>query len=149
MDRADDSEVRRLLDSVRVGALGTLDAGGGPYVSLVLVAVDGALTPVFLLSGLARHTRNLRADPRASLLLDAIGGQGDGVSGSRITLIGQLERAESSTCRDLMLARHPSASTYIDFADFSFYRLVWTEVHLVAGFGRISTLPRSRFSATG
>ena len=65
------TEAKRLLRVAQVGALATLDrASGGPLTTLVSVgsAYDGA--PLFLLSTLAQHTKNLAADPRASLLLD-------------------------------------------------------------------------------
>jgi putative heme iron utilization protein len=35
---------------------------------------------------------------------------------------------------------HPAARTYLDFPDFSFYRLNPEKIHAVAGFGRIETM---------
>jgi hypothetical protein len=40
---------------------------GYPYCSFVTVAFDNR-NPIFLISGLAEHTKNLERDPRASLL---------------------------------------------------------------------------------
>ena len=53
----------------RVG-LGTLEPGGGPYVSLAMVALDHDAAPLLYLSDLADHTKNLKRDPRVSLLFD-------------------------------------------------------------------------------
>jgi len=60
------SASRRLMREARSAALATLDAGTGmPFATLVTVAgaADGA--PLLLLSDLAAHTRNLKADPQA------------------------------------------------------------------------------------
>ena len=70
------SLVRGLMRGLPRAALGTLEAeGGAPYVSLVMVALDHDASPLLLLSDLADHTRNLKADPRASLLFDGTAGQ--------------------------------------------------------------------------
>ena len=42
---------------------------GYPFVTLLPYALDGRGAPLFLISSLAEHTRNLQADPRASLLV--------------------------------------------------------------------------------
>ena len=43
--------------------------------------------------------------------------------------------------------RFPFGSSYADFTDFAFYRMAVLEAHLVAGFGRIVTLPADRLLA--
>ena len=50
--------------------------------------------PVFLLSRLALHTRNLIADPRVSLLVDATDSVGDPVAGGRVTFFGVVHPTE-------------------------------------------------------
>ncbi|MCS0502979.1 HugZ family pyridoxamine 5'-phosphate oxidase [Ancylobacter mangrovi] len=130
--------VRRLLREARTGALATLDEDGAPYASLVQVAPLNDGSPVFLLSGLARHTRNLGRDPRVSLLVDEHR-HGDELQGARASLKGRIERlADTGTARRRFLARHPDAEGFAGFADFAFYRLVPQSAHLVAGFGRIT-----------
>jgi heme iron utilization protein len=127
------------------GALATLDRGGTtngsghPYASLVTVATTAAGRPVFLLSGLALHTQNLKADPRASLLIDATSLAGDPLAGGRVTLIGAIEPAQPSS-RARFLSRHPAAQQYADFGDFAFYELVVERAHFIGGFGRIVSL---------
>ena len=79
---------KKLLREGRSGALATLSAGSGdPYCSLVNVAtaVDGA--PLFLLSTLALHTKNIMADARISLMLDERK-EGDPLEGARMMLMG-------------------------------------------------------------
>lgn len=134
--------IRRLMREARFGALGTLEADGAPYASLVAVAPDAEGAPVLLLSGLARHTRNLQRDPRASLLL-AAGAAGDPLNAPRASLLGRVAATPDADARARFLARHPEAAGYADFTDFAFYRLDLREAHLVEGFGRIVTLPAS------
>lgn len=130
---------RRILREARTGGLATLLPDGSPFASLVTVATDAIGAPVLLLSGLAVHTANLAADPRASLLLE---GQtvGDPLQGGRISVNGtfhRLPRADDSAVRQRFLARQPEAGLYAGFKDFDFWLLRPDSAHLVAGFGRI------------
>ena len=141
MDGQLEKQARAMVRRSLKGALGTLDqTSGAPYVSMVGVATDTAGQPILLLSTLARHTANLAADPRASLLLDHTDASGDPVSGQRLTLTGRLEPACDASVRRRYLARHPSAAVYADFADFSFWRLEIQSGHSIAGFGRIQQM---------
>ncbi len=133
---------RRVVRLAATGSLATLTAAGGPFASLVTVAATPAGEPILLLSTLARHTHNLAADRRASLLLVAPGGEGDDpLAGARLTLTGTVGPRESEPAlRRRFLARHPEAAGYADFADFGFHRFSVEGGHLVAGFGRIVAL---------
>ncbi len=130
---------KRLLREARTGALATLMPGGAPYASLVTVATLPDGTPVLLLSRLARHTANILADPRVSLLLDERR-SGDPLQGARVSMAGRITTTEDPAARRRYLARHPSAAGYAGFADFAFWRIEPTGAHLVAGFGRIVDL---------
>jgi putative heme iron utilization protein len=115
---------RRLMRTAVKGALGTIDhETGHPYASLVLVATEPDGTPVLLLSTLARHTKNLGKDPRASLLLDGTGDRGELLTGDRLTLIGEARPGSSPTALRRFISRHPSAGDYAGFGDFSVYTL--------------------------
>src|SRR6266436_2852361 len=139
---------RSLLRRSRQGALATLMAGSGdPYCSLVNVASYADGSPILLISRLAVHTGNILADHRVSLMLDERA-EGDPLEGSRIMLAG---RAEQAAADDLPLLRrrylnaHPSAETFVNFNDFSFFRIRPSGAHLVAGFGRIVDLKPEQF----
>src|ERR1700719_3368893 len=134
--------VRSLLRRSRQGALATLMTGSGdPYCSLVNVASDSDGSPVLLISRLALHTKNLLADARVSLMLDERV-EGDPLEGSRIMLSGQAEEVASDRAivRQRYLNAHPSSEAFVDFKDFSFFRIRLSGTHLVAGFGRIMDL---------
>ncbi|MBM3533574.1 MAG: DUF2470 domain-containing protein [Alphaproteobacteria bacterium] len=130
--------VRRLIRAQDRASLATLLAADGtPYASLVLYATLPDATPILLLSALAEHTKNLKADPRASLLVDGTAGLADPLTGARATLVGLLEEVPGEIAQPRYLARHPSSEAYVGFGDFRFYALRASRAHLVAGFGRI------------
>jgi hypothetical protein len=131
---------KRLLRSIRSGALATLDrAQGFPFASLVTVATDLDGSPLLLLSRLAAHTLNLERDPRASILLSQ-GGKGDPLAHPRLTVIGTAAPAGEPRVRERFLARHPKAALYAGFADFAFWRLAVDSAHLNGGFARAMAL---------
>jgi len=119
-------------------SLGTFDAlSGHPYVSLVTVALDHNGAPVLLLSELARHTRNIHASNRVSLLFHATPGIGDPLAVARVTVLGTVAITSAGPSKTAFLVRHPDAKLYAGFADFKFYRLDPISAHLIGGFGRI------------
>ncbi|GLS46627.1 HugZ family protein [Methylobacterium brachythecii] len=131
---------RQLLRTIRSGALATLDPETGiPFASLVTIATDCDGTPLMLLSRLSAHTRNLMADPRASLLFSA-GGKGDPLAHPRLTVTGRALRTEEPRIRERFLARHPKAKLYADFPDFGFFALEPIAGHLNGGFAKAATL---------
>ena len=131
---------RTLAAQISTGTLCTLalEPAGYPYGSFVTVAVDGE-APIFLISRLAEHTKNLERDPRASLLV-AERGAADPLANGRVTMIGRCKRVEGKehSARDAFLATHPSAAYYADFRDFAFWRLHVTSVRYIGGYGRMS-----------
>lgn len=125
------------------------DPAGYPYGSLVTFALDGP-DPIFLISTLAEHTRNLRADSRCSLLI-AEGGKGDPLAHARLTLLGhcatiqddeERERAKSVFCE-----RHPTAAYYVGYGDFSFWKLGVEALRYIGGYGRMSWVAVEEWTA--
>lgn len=139
---------RSLLRRNRQGALATLMPGSGdPYCSLVNVASHPDAAPILLISRLALHTRNILADSRVSLMLDERA-EGDPLEGARIMLAGWAEEVsedDTAVARRRYLGAHPSAEAFVDFKDFSFFRIRPSGAHLVAGFGRIIDLKPEQF----
>ena len=136
-------DVVRLLTGARTASLATLDhATGHPYVSLVTVALDVNGAPLMLLSTLARHTQNLKADPRASALFTPSDvAAGDPLATARVTVIGLVKPTPSPTAKPQFLANHPDAQMYVSFADFAFFALAPANAHFIGGFGRIIDIP--------
>jgi heme iron utilization protein len=137
-------DMRRLLRRAKTCCLSTLSAGDhGPYGSIASLATDVAGHPLVLISKLALHTQNLMADGRASVLVSELPASGDPLTGPRVTIMGRFEPVESEDLKRRYLARHPAASFYAGFADFSYWRMSPQAIHGVAGFGRIATLTPS------
>ena len=139
---------KSLMRRSRQGALATLMAGtGDPYCSLVNMASHPDGLPILLISRLAVHTKNLLADDRVSLMLDERA-PGDPLEGARIMVAGRAVEADDdgrALLRRRYLAAHPSAEAFVDFKDFSFFRIHPSGAHLVAGFGRIIDLKPGQF----
>jgi len=135
------ADARALVRRALKASLATIAAGSGhPYASLITVATDAPGAPIFLISGLAQHTRNLSQDPRASILFDGTGAAGDPLQGTRVTLFGRAEKVQDEAVKRRFLARHPEAAFYADFPDFAFWRLEAEGAHYIGGFGRIVDL---------
>lgn len=132
------SLARGVMRAVDRAALSTARRGDAwPYGSLVLVALDHDASALMLLSALAEHTRNLREDPRVSLLFDGTAGYDQPLEGPRVTVLGRAERTVDPRHRDRFMARHPDAASYQGFGDFALYRVVPARAHMVAGFGAV------------
>jgi putative heme iron utilization protein len=136
-------EIDELLAGQRSATLATLSAHhepGSPFGSLVVYALDEGGAPLLCLSDLAEHSRNLAADPRASLLVTEPAA--DPLAGRRATLVGHVNRLDGDArTRGLVAyrARFPDAG-YVDFADFRLYRLAVRTIRFVGGFGRMEWL---------
>lgn len=148
-----DAERSRTLMAIGTGAsLATqsTECPGFPFGSLVAYSVDEAGRPILCLSSLAEHSRNMAADPRASLMVTAPeDGVNDRLALSRVTLVGEmkvLEGEEREAALDLYAAGHPSAF-YVRFDDFSAYRLEVSAIRYVGGFGRMSWVSAEEYAA--
>ncbi len=138
---------RTLVAAQPTGTLATLKEGH-PYASLVAFAMAGPKA-VFLISEMAAHTKNLRQDPRASLLV-AEKVVVDPLAHGR--LVGECRVLEKGTpeddaARKAFVARHPGATIYVDFKDFHCWTLDLREVRYIGGFGRMSWVDAEAFEA--
>jgi putative heme iron utilization protein len=119
---------RTLMHLGRVGSLSTLSRKqpGFPFGSVMPYGLDDQGRPIFLISTMAMHTQNLKADTRASLLVAQQDADGDPLGASRVTLVGSvapIPESEMTAAREFYLARHANSRYWVDFEDFSFYRM--------------------------
>lgn len=144
---------RTLVAAANRGVLSTvaLDPAGYPFGSVATYAIDGAGRPIVFVSTMAEHTRNAAADPRASLIVTEPFPDGsDPLAAGRVTLIGDLlpvEGDERPVVRDQYLGANPASAYYIDFGDFSFWRLEVRSIRYVGGYGRMSWVDASDYAA--
>lgn len=132
--------VRTLMSLVPIATLSTLARkhSGFPFGSLMPFALDSAGRPIFLISNMATHTQNLRFDPRCSLFVAQAGADADPLGAARATLIGNAEPVSEydvAETREKYLARHENSRYWVDFSDFSFFRLQPIDIYYVGGFG--------------
>jgi putative heme iron utilization protein len=141
---------RTLVYLGRIGALSTISRKqeGFPFGSVMPYGLDDDGRPVFLISTMAMHTQNLQADPRSSLLVTQPGASGDPLGASRVTLLGNalpIPESELVVARSLYLARYANSKSWVDFEDFSFYRMDVVDVYYVGGFGVMGWVSASEY----
>src|SRR5258708_3911065 len=143
---------RTLVYLGRIGSLSTLSRKqpGFPFGSVMPYGLDADGRPTFLISTMAMHTQNLQADPRASLLVTQPDAGGDPLGASRITLIGNVlpvPEPEVAGTRETYLARHANSKHWVDFEDFSFYRMDVVDIYYVGGFGVMGWISAADYRA--
>ena len=139
--------LRTLLASRRTAALGTVDASGAAFVSMVPFAIDPASASLVIhISALAAHSQNLQSRPQASLMVT----EGE-VAGEPVHALARLSikvvatwaepgSALAAQCRSAYLARFPEAERMTTLGDFHFVRLSPQGARQVAGFGAARTV---------
>ncbi len=132
--------VRTLVSLLSTATLSTLSRKhpGFPFGSLMPYALDSEGRPIFLISNMAMHTQNLKADARASLFVAQAATDGDPLGAARATLVGHAEpvpQDDLALARERYLASHENSKYWVDFADFGFFRLQIVDVYYVGGFG--------------
>lgn len=131
---------RTLVHLQQTGSLSTLSRKqpGWPFGSVMPYGLDDQGQPVFLISTMAMHTQNLLGDPRASLLVTPPESRTDPLGAARVTLMGSVAKVpkeEAAEVREQYLKRHAQASYWVEFQDFSFFRMALADVYFVGGFG--------------
>jgi hypothetical protein len=134
----------------RIGSLSTLSRKqpGFPFGSVMPYGLDERGRPIFLISTMAMHTQNLQGDARASLLVTQPDGDGDPLGASRVTLVGNvatIPEGEIAGARKLYLERYANSKYWVDFDDFSFYRMDVLDVYYVGGFGVMGWVKASEY----
>ena len=141
---------------VQLGRIGTLSTHsrkqpGFPFGSVMPYAPDEQGRPIFLVSNMAMHTQNLKADARASLLVMQESGEADPLGAARITLVGEVlpvPETETGAARELYLSRHENARYWVDFDDFGFRRMQPADVYFIGGFGVMGWVAADEYASS-
>ncbi len=141
---------RTLMYLGRIGSLSTLSQKqpGFPFGSVMPYGLDERGRPIFLISTMAMHTKNLQANSRSSLLVAQPDASGDPLGASRVTVMGEvlpMPELDVAEARQLYLARYDNSRYWVDFEDFSFYRMDVVDVYYVGGFGVMGWVPASEY----
>ena len=131
---------RQLLNHQSVGVLSTqsVDVEGYPFGSIAPYVLDYDGQPVMLISDIAQHTRNIKQNNKVSLtIFDRYAD--DAQAAGRLTWIGDAEpiNPADTEIRRRYLRYFPSAESYFDTHDFSFYCIHLRRARFIGGFGQI------------
>ena len=154
LDNKTREEIQAVLHQSRFGSLSTLNPDDGyPMSSRILVATDYDGTPVTLISTLAAHTKSLLTDSRCSLMIGEPG-KGDPLASPRLMLTCDSQQVmpgsqKAADLRDRFARIHPKSKLYLDFADFSFFRLQGKYATYNGGFGRAFRVSGEDMQVTG
>jgi putative heme iron utilization protein len=138
-------EVRALTGRERNAMLCTLSKkiDGWPFGSITPYAVSATGEPVILISEIAEHTRNLREDARASLLVQDSQAANDPQAGARVTLMGYAIPVPApylDDARRRYLDLFPGSASYFQVHDFTLFQIKVSRVRFIGGFGEIHWL---------
>lgn len=144
-------QARTILANETVGTLATLQSDGSPWASTIQYGLLDDGSPVILVSTLALHGRNIKADPRASIAVagPVPKGHDPGDSG-RVTVAGKFEApegAEREAAEKAFFRAAPGSEGYISWDDFDLYVLRVEQVRWVGGFGRMASAKPDEFAA--
>lgn len=117
---------------------------GYPFASTVDFATDADGHPIFCLTPLAMHTRNLAYNSRASLTVK-MNGWG-GLANARVTIFGDVQRLPpeyQAAANEVFKAKYEARKEDIDledrWGDYTFYRMNNViDVYFVGGFGTLN-----------
>lgn len=135
------AEARALLLDACQGILSTnsKEMPGFPFGSVAPFCLEAQGRPLLLISELAQHTKNLRADPRCSFIVVAHGE--DIQANARLTLVGEARPLADEDEVAAAAARYyryfPDATDFHRIHDFRFFRLEPVRCRYIGGFGRI------------
>ena len=141
----------RLITSQNQGVLCThsVKHPGYPFGSVTPFSIGAKGRPIFLFSNMAVHTKNLIADPKASLLVSAESAEGELLAGARANVLGSvvpLSQNEIDAERHAYLVAHPQAQQWVTFGDFQFFGMEIAEIYYVGGFGVMGWVSAADYS---
>lgn len=134
-------EARTFIQSERNGTLCTLSRrlAGFPFGSIAPYALTASGEPILLISDLAEHTKNIRADARVSFLIQDSQAR-DQQANARATMMGYAMPVSSpfvEEARQRYLQAVPTAAGYFSMHDFSLFKVHVLQVRFIGGFGNI------------
>lgn len=150
--------VRNLVELAQYAHLCTIMSNmhhrrsGYPFGTIVDFASDGAGCPLFCLSPLAIHTRNIMEDPRCSLVVQMPGWTG--MANARVTIFGdvyQLPPEMHEAAREIYVAKHARESKKGEWVSgnlvfFRMHRIL--DIYFVGGFGTVQWVDVADYMAT-
>lgn len=154
-DPSPNHEARTLLLKCYDGVLSTISVAlpGYPFGSVVPFCLDRQGTQIILIADIAQHTKNIKADPRVSLIVfDRTAS--DLQANGRLTLVADAARIDNDDAAERYYRCFPDSRGYHRTHGFQFWRLQPRRLRFIGGFGAIhwlepsDVLPVNPFSAS-
>ena len=115
-----------------------------PFGSFVTFASFINRIPVFYLSDIAEHTKNLNYKAHGCLtIVSSSNKKNDQQNNERLSLMGDLVKIKENEVKNLKEKFHalrPESKNYENFHGFNFYKLIINKVRWIGGFGKIGWL---------
>lgn len=131
-------ESRKLIRENNFGILSTIsvDVEAYPFGSFTPYCLSDKLEPLFLLSNIAQHSKNIRENPKVSLTVFNPNSE-DIQNSPRLTYIGDMKMIENDDYNERYLRYFPASKSYFEFHDFKLYRIELKRIRYIGGFGSI------------
>ena len=139
-------QARALLQSQCDGVLSTLsvDMPGYPFGSITPFCLDSEGRPIILISTIAQHTRNIKADNKVSLIAyDPL--TDDSQASGRTTYLADAVLNDNEAAAERYYRFYPNSRGFHKSHDFNFYTLDCVRVRYIGGFGEIYWIEKERF----
>ncbi|BAF07805.1 uncharacterized LOC4328299 [Oryza sativa Japonica Group] len=146
--------VRNLMEQARFAHLCTVMSrmhhrrAGYPFGSLVDFAPDPMGHPIFSLSPLAIHTRNLLEDPRCTVVVQVPGWSG--LSNARVTIFGDVVPLPADLqewAHQQYVLKHQQWASH-QWGNFYYYKMqTISDIYFIGGFGTVAWLDVKEYEA--
>ena len=143
---------RTLVEKGGISTLSTMSEKhpGFPFGSVMPFGLTDSGEPIFLISAMAMHTKNLRADPKSTLLVMDKTTPENPLGAGRLSIMGQslpIDEGEKASIRELYLKQNPNAKNWVDYGDFAFFKMNVIDAYFVGGFGVMGWVAGSDYLA--
>ncbi len=135
---------RSLMARAERAIIGTVSPDGFPFASLVEIAPLENGDALLLMSDLSQHSKNLKLEPKASLLLTDDANSSLAFATGRATLSGVVEFTDQAKHLEHWKILHPK-SMLGGFHDFKLYTFTTARAYVVAGFGRVGSVTLDKY----
>ncbi|MBN8550388.1 MAG: DUF2470 domain-containing protein [Deltaproteobacteria bacterium] len=149
--KTDITAIKTFVLAQRWGTLSTLSASrsGYPFGSLVPYDVDELGNVYIYVSLIAEHYKNLKTDPRASLMIIDPFGIADPQAHARATVLLDFEKVPQEAAEPVQSSyeqRFPNSINYEIAHNFLFMKGAPKEIRWIGGFGDIQWVKSEEFS---
>lgn len=139
------NNARRLLRQSELGVLSTHSKAnvGFPFGSVTTFMSTAEGEPIFYISDLAQHTRNVLDNPKMcfTVFSGSEATEDDANAGARLSILGEAAEIGADEVQHVakrFYALYPKSEKYQNTHDFKFFKLKCHRVRFIGGFGDIN-----------